>query len=282
LKIESELALPGALELGRYGDSKHSPIHWNDSGDLRIVNKVPGGTVNPGKVVAGLARAAQSTGAQLVEHAEVIGIESAYPSKAEHPRRLRLTFRSGPNEKSTKTVFGDRVLLATNAFSLDLNDLPAAEPKLTMALATAPLTKKQLRALGLHGNKPFYTSDLPYLWGRLMKNGVAIFGSGLVHAPVERDLQKIDIRKGDALERLNWLEARVRGLHPVLQNVRITHRWGGPILFTEGQKPIFRAHPRLPHVTILAGYNGHGVALSVYLGRWAAQALLGRRQLPDW
>jgi glycine/D-amino acid oxidase-like deaminating enzyme len=33
---------------------------------------------------------------------------------------------------------------------------------------------------------------------------------------------------------------------------------------------------------ILAGYNGHGVALSVYLGQWAAQALLTRRPLPRW
>ena len=33
---------------------------------------------------------------------------------------------------------------------------------------------------------------------------------------------------------------------------------------------------------ILGGYSGHGVALSVYLGRWAAEALLGRRELPDW
>jgi glycine/D-amino acid oxidase-like deaminating enzyme len=33
---------------------------------------------------------------------------------------------------------------------------------------------------------------------------------------------------------------------------------------------------------VLAGYNGHGVALSVYLGKWAAEALLGRRPLPPW
>jgi len=33
---------------------------------------------------------------------------------------------------------------------------------------------------------------------------------------------------------------------------------------------------------VLAGYNGHGVALSVYLGQWAAEALLGKRPLPIW
>jgi len=64
-------------------------------------------------------------------------------------------------------------------------------------------------------------------------------------------------------------------LHPALTSVRVTHRWGGPILFTEAMRPIFRTHPRDKQVLILAGYNGHGVALSVYLGKWAAEALLG-------
>ena len=47
-------------------------------------------------------------------------------------------------------------------------------------------------------------------------------------------------------------------------------------------RPIFRRHPRSDCVTVLAGYNGHGVALSVYLGKWAAEAMLGRRELPRW
>jgi hypothetical protein len=33
---------------------------------------------------------------------------------------------------------------------------------------------------------------------------------------------------------------------------------------------------------VLGAYAGHGVALSVYLGCWAAEALLGQRSLPSW
>jgi len=140
--------------------------------------------------------------------------------------------------------------------------------------------------------------DLPYLWGRLLESNVAIFGAGLVPpyvgAPsrfpldarsakhVARDLRRYDVRKGQSAARLRWLENRVRHLHPALASVRISHRWGGPILFTEKMLPIFRRHPRGKHVMILAGYNGHGVALSVYLGKWAAEALLARRPLPRW
>jgi glycine/D-amino acid oxidase-like deaminating enzyme len=97
-----------------------------------------------------------------------------------------------------------------------------------------------------------------------------------------RDLHFYDVRRGQAAARLSWLESRVRHLHPALASVRITHCWGGPILLTEKMRPIFRRHPRSKHVLVLAGYNGHGVALSVYLGKWAAQALLARRSLPRW
>src|SRR5437879_2680898 len=41
--------------------------------------KVPGGTVDPGKVLAGLARAAESAGAQIVEHAEVRALDFSNP-----------------------------------------------------------------------------------------------------------------------------------------------------------------------------------------------------------
>ena len=283
LKTEGEVALPGALELGRTGGLKHSPIEWNDSGKLRAVKKIAGGTVNPGKVVAGLARAAQSAGAQIVEHAEVMAVTLVSANSAASGAALQLEVSLRGRRGSSKVLIrAERILLATNALSLDLSELSAAQAKLTLAVATEPLTRAQIKALGLASHKPFYTVDLPYLWGRLMKNNAAIFGSGLVHAPEERNLHQIDVRKGDAAERIAWLQDRVRGLHPILKKVRFTHRWGGPILLTEGAKPVFREHPRLPGTMVLAGYNGHGVALSVYLGEWAAQALLGRRELPKW
>ncbi len=170
--------------------------------------------------------------------------------------------------------------------------------QLTFALATAPLSATQLQAIGLSSRHPFYTIDFPYLWGRLLESNGVIFGSGLVPAYVgtpsrfprgarslknsTHDLHRYDVRKGEAATRLRWLETRVRHLHPALANVRISHRWGGPILLTEKMRPLFRRHPRSKQVIVLAGFNGHGVALSVYLGQWAAQALLNRRPLPRW
>jgi len=45
---------------------------------------------------------------------------------------------------------------------------------------------------------------------------------------------------------------------------------------------VFMRHPRSSRVIVLGGYAGQGVALSVHLGRWAAEAMLGRRELPHW
>jgi glycine/D-amino acid oxidase-like deaminating enzyme len=319
-RIDARLTLPGAWELSRSAPANHSPISWSDSGELKVVRLVPGGTVDPGKVLAGLARAAEKAGAQIAEHAEVHALDFSNPLRLHVRRNLRGRIQQ-------KEIRAEQVLLATNAYSLELSGLRAdAEPKLTFALATAPLSAAQLKATGLSSRRPFYTLDFPYLWGRLLESNGVIFGSGLVPAPTgmpfrvptgapsiensAHDLRRFtpkgfttkgfttkgfttkgftpkgfapkgyDVRRGEAAERLRWLENRVRHLHPALASVRITHRWGGPILFTEKMLPIFRLHPRSKQVMVLAGYNGHGVALSVYLGKWAAQALLARRPLP--
>jgi gamma-glutamylputrescine oxidase len=292
LRIDARLTLPGVWELSRSSQAKHSPISWNDSGELKVVRLVSGGSVDPGKVVAGLARAAENVGAQIAEHAEVCALDFS------NPLRLRVR-RSLRGRVQQKEIRAEQVLLATNAFSLELSGLgAAAEPKLTFALATAPLSAAQLKAIGLSSRRPFYTLDFPYLWGRLLESNGVIFGSGLVPGPIAEpfrvptsvpsiengahDLYRHDVRRGEAAERLRWLENRVHHLHPALATVRITHHWGGPILFTEKMLPIFRLHPRSKQVMVLAGYNGHGVALSVYLGKWAAEALLARRPLPRW
>ncbi|HYL64746.1 MAG TPA: FAD-binding oxidoreductase [Candidatus Methylomirabilis sp.] len=305
LLVESRLTLPGVYELAHSRTSRNSPISWSDSGDLRVVRKVPGGAIDPGKVLAGLARAAQEAGAQILEHAEVRSISamrhrtSSRDSQQNVHRALTLHIRLTSSGRSQpRTLLADQVLLTTNAGSLKLSGLHAlAQPKLTLALATAPLKSVQLRSTGLSSRRPFYTVDLPYLWGRLLENNGVIFGAGLVPRPTAgrgpftagsarsfgvgyRDLLRFDIHKGAAAQSLKWLEARVRNLHPAFETIRVTHRWGGPILLTKDFRPVFRHHPRDKRVFILAGFSGHGVALSVYLGRWAAQSLLGLRPLP--
>jgi glycine/D-amino acid oxidase-like deaminating enzyme len=309
LRIDAELELPGVWEVSRHEKSmegkkvhplKNSPIDWEDSGRVRAVGTFPGGTVNPGKVVSGLAQAASRAGAQIVERAEVLRMEFSDPVRLHVERKLTRGV-----EKHVVTA--TKVLLATNAGSREFAgriyaSKESGEPRLTFAVATARLTKKQISALGMELGRPFYTVDMPYLWGRMMKNGGMIFGSGLVpvfgkflregatrgksaKSSVTKlwgGLERFDIRSGEAAARVRWLEKRVRSLHPELKALRITHRWGGPILTTKDFMPTFRSHPESKNVVVLGGFSGHGVALSVYLGRRAAQHFNGKYKLPRW
>jgi glycine/D-amino acid oxidase-like deaminating enzyme len=268
LDVDCDLVLPGVHELDRTSKNPSSLIHWTDTGELRVGKEVPGGSLDPGKLVSGLARAAVKLGVLIFEHSPVDSVEPGTPLILHVGGRL---------------VRASRVLFATNSESLELTQLAGrAQPKLTMALATGPLSDEKLADLGLAGGKPCYTTDLPYLWGRLLHQSRIIFGSGLVDVSNWRELTSIDVRSGRALELLDKLESRVRRLHPALLDVQITHRWGGPILITEDWRPVFELHPKSANAVVLGGYSGHGVALSVYLGAWAAEFLLGRRALPNW
>lgn len=268
LSVDCDLALPGVYEIGRSGGLTDSPISWSDSGLVRAVKQVPGGTIDPGKMVSGLARAAEKGGAQIFENVSVEEIEFADP--------VCLRFPGGQ-------LRARKVLLATNGMSLELGDLAGrGQTKFTLAVATEPLGAKQLESLGLASEKPFYTIDFPYLWGRILRAGGIVFGGGLVHMDDWRELANLDIGSGQPAELIARLDSRVRALHPVLQNVRFLNRWGGPILIANQWRPVFARHPQSPHVLVLGGYSGHGVAQSVYLGRWAAECLCGKRSPPDW
>jgi glycine/D-amino acid oxidase-like deaminating enzyme len=268
LNVDCDLNLPGVWEVARKAGLSNSPINWTDSGVLRVNQEVPGGTLDPGMLVSGLARAAQALGAQIFENAPVENIQFQEP--------LVLSLR-GQNVRARK------VLLATNAMSLEMSSLAAeGQPKLTLAVATESLTRAQHADLGLESGKPFYTVDFPYLWGRLHPSGSVIFGSGLVGVGDWRELAELDVASGQTSELIARLQTRVQGLHPLLRNVKFAYSWGGPILIAGQWRPVFTHHPQSQHVIVLGAYSGHGVALSVYLGRWAAEAMSDQKALPDW
>jgi len=280
LNIDCDLSLPGAFEIGRGKALKDSPIQWNDSGTLRVVKKVPGGTLDPGKLVAALARVADERGATFIETCPVTQIEwqQGPVVHAVAHAVAPVVVHAGASQCSA-----GKILFATNALAVELTALAGrAEPKLTLAVLTEPMDEKRLEAIGLAGGNPFYTVDLPYLWGRCRRDGSVIFGAGLVDADDSRDLRQIDITTGGAKNLFESIERRIHNLHPELREIGITHRWGGPILFRENWRPVFMPHPQSKNAIVLGAYAGHGVALSVYLGAWAAEALLGRRKLPSW
>ncbi len=270
LRVEADLLLPGVHEIAHKPVSSNATIRWSDPDELSIVNLVEGGSIHPGKVIDGLGRVAEHLGVLLFENCPIGAVDFS-----ENAVQLRTT--SGGH-----TIRAGKVLFATNAFSLELTKLQhRAESKFTLAVATEELTDSVITEIGLADRRPFYTVDLPYLWGRLLGNQL-ILGSGLVELKHWRDLSTLNIHEGQTAVMFAKLQNRIRRLHPALKNVQFTHAWGGPICIADRWTPVFEYHPSSRHAMVLAAFSGHGVAQSVYLGRSAAQALLEQRPLPDW
>jgi gamma-glutamylputrescine oxidase len=239
---------------------------WPDVDDSWLVrdHEDPGGALDPGKLVAGLATAAFRAGAVLHEHAAVEAIEPGAPS------RLRARGR---------TVAAERVVFATNAFLPRLLPTAGIRPALTFALATAPLPRATLEAVAL-GATPFYTGDFPYLWGRATRDGRLVIGAGLAFDDAGNQVERVAIDRDDVRAMLARTEGRIRGLHPALASVEITHAWGGPIAFREGAVPILAEIA--PGVVATGALAGHGVVLSASLAELIARWVRDGESLPAW
>jgi glycine/D-amino acid oxidase-like deaminating enzyme len=276
LGVECDRHLNGAWEVGRGKGLTDSAVSWNDSGTLRVTKEVSGGTIDPGKLVSGLGRAAERLGARILEKHPVANIRWSDIPEIE----------LAPGGPGLKKISAGQIIFATNALSLRLSGLDqGSHPRLTLAVATQPVSEETLQKIGLAQRKPFYTIDLPYLWGRVRRNNSIIFGAGLVQSPDSDDLDGVDISAAEPSRIFAALEERVHRLHPALESVGFTHRWGGPIMFRDSWKPVFTWHPgtmKKKNAIVIGAFAGHGVALSSYLGRWAAEALLQGRGLPKW
>lgn len=266
--IDCDLEINGCWEIEHREGTGARRLPWRD-GELpiRIARTVAGGVVDPVALLAGLANRAVAAGAMLHENARVTKIIAG----------------ETPAVEAAGFTFAARSLvIATNAWTGAL--LPAIRPTraaLTYALATAPLDESTLAAIALNPGLPFYTVDLPYLWGRLTVDRRLIMGAGLVWGSAD-ELEALDVSEGESRAVLERLEARVRKLNPALGAIQITHRWAGPIAIPDGQAPQIGRLPGSSNIFIASGYAGHGVALSVTAGTLVARAIIEGASLPRW
>ena len=265
--IACDLQLGHCWEIGREDAQPSSPIQWSDHGTLQVVHVKPGGAFDPRKFLAGLAEIVQTSGGQIFEHAPVTGVDR------ERLGDVRLDIAG-------TCVHAGRVVFATNAFCLSLLDLQERAGGIhTIAVATEPLADSDFDAMGWGSRTPFYTLDLPYLWGRVTADNRIVMGGGLTGRD---DIQKARVDAPETRELFDRLEGRILKLNPALHNVRITHRWFGPIGFTLDNKPLLANWHDDERVLIATGYRGHGVALSVRVGKLLGDVLAGQGRLPVW
>ena len=78
---------------------ENSPISWEDSGNLRAMKLVPGGSIDPGKMVSSLARSADAQGVQIFENAAVENIEFTRTPTVARLRPIRARSKSPAGDK---------------------------------------------------------------------------------------------------------------------------------------------------------------------------------------
>jgi gamma-glutamylputrescine oxidase len=266
--IECDLRLPGCWELEHRQPGELRPF-WRDGESwLCVADTVPGGTIDPGALVAGLGRTAVDAGATLHEHVAVRAIEPGTPARVDTEHGTRLA--------------ANHVVVALNAYTTMLLDLPVRfDAALTLGVCTAPLEPAAITALGLADGVPFYTVDLPYLWGRTTRDGRLILGAGLVGAG-DGPVTGVALNGSEGRESLARLERRLPGFHPALAGVALRERWGGPIAFPPGRTPILGHLPGAPQIIVSGGCAGHGIALGVRVGQLVAGAIVDGHPLPAW
>lgn len=253
----SKLEWRGCLELDRDPRLSATPIDWLDAGSVRLSRTIAGGTIDPAALVSALASSAVARGARIVNGITVDGCEAVAGGVAV--------------ATSSQTLRARTVLFTVDATSRASE--PANDPwpvrQLTVAVETHPVLDLVTDAVGWRDRLPFYTNELPLLWGRGLDDGSLLIG---------RELVPVDDPNPAALSRaivlaVGRLVDRIHGLHPVLATVGLRRAWAGPIARDARGVPSVQRDRHVPGVWWAGGYGGHGLAQAFRLGEIAARTI---------
>lgn len=217
-----------------------------------------GGTLNPGKLVLGLRRAALAAGVRIVEQTAVQRIDGGAKPEV-HTAKGRVT--------------ADRVLVASNAYTREIGS-PGSKifPFYVSLFETAPLGDEQLAAIGgWAGREGIYTAHESLESYRLTAHRTIIGGAKGVRYVYGG---KPSSGSGAHEPTRTILTQAFRDRFPTLNDLPIQHFWGGWIAMTMHFLPAVGKRRDTIHYSM--GYNGHGVAQACAMGPILADAMLGR------
>lgn len=211
-------------------------------------------TINPARMVRGLAEAVERKGAQIYEKTRVTAI------------------RPGEVETEHGTVRASIVVPALEGYSSTVGNLGRLIiPVQSLIVATEPLSQAQWDEIGLAERPAFCDGSRMVSYGQRSADGRMIFGArgGYVYGGVPRS----EFSLGD--EEFRVREELMYDLFPMLKGVKITHGWGGSLGMPRNFAPhaVFDAKSG---IATAGGYGGQGVGPSHLFGRTLADLILGR------
>jgi glycine/D-amino acid oxidase-like deaminating enzyme len=210
--------------------------------------------VNPARLVAGLASAAERAGAAIFEHSHVDEIQR------EGARGWKIATQRG-------TLRAQNVVVATSGYTSSVT--PALQKKIipigSYIIVTEVLPEKLAVELSPRNRMIFDSKNYLYYY-RLTPDRRMLFGGRAAFFPETSST----IRRSAEILRSGMLT-----VYPQLRDTKIEYVWGGTLDF---------AFDIMPHAGQLdglhfsLGYAGHGVAMSTYLGDKIAHSILQARK----
>jgi gamma-glutamylputrescine oxidase len=216
-----------------------------------------GGTIDPGKYVLGLRKAAIEAGVRVHENSRVTRIEEG--------KTLVLHTQAG-------ALQAPQVLLATNAYTtpglgyLRHTTLPV---RITQ-LVTRPLTPEELAGVGWGGREGIYTAHEVLENFRLTVDNRIIVGSKSINYAYGSKLAP-----GYQPALFALLETALRERLPMLRDVPIETFWGGWVSLTPDFLPVWGRLGPHKNISYYGGCNGHGIPQCTMMGAAMADMMMG-------
>ncbi|EIK95133.1 FAD dependent oxidoreductase [Pseudomonas sp. M47T1] len=240
----------------------HQDYRWLSAAELseqlRIARPYGGiftphvATLQPARLVRGLARTVERMGVRLYENSPVTHWQ---------PRQVRT---------AKATVRSHWVVPAVEGYGVSLPPLGRYHlPVQSLLIATEPLTCAQWQSIGLEHGQAFSEASRQVTYGQRSADNRLVFGARGGYQFGGRLRQDFNLTDSEiGLRRYLFGE-----LFPQLKDVRISHAWGGNL----GMARRFHPHMLCDHQSGLAlsgGYGGEGVGASNLGGRTLAALIL--------
>jgi gamma-glutamylputrescine oxidase len=218
-----------------------------------------GGHLHPLRYTLGLAAAAEAAGARIHENSRVVG----YERRAAADSATRVRVRTAGSEVLCRHVaFAGNAWLGGTVPKLARRIMPVG----TYIVATEPLGAERAAVL-IRNNAAVTDMNWVLDYYRRSADHRLLFGGRVSYSGL------------DPFGIEGATRARMLRVFPQLQDVKITHSWGGYVDITLNRAPDFG---RLePEVWYLQGFSGHGIVLAGLAGKVLAEAIAGQSERLD-
>jgi gamma-glutamylputrescine oxidase len=215
-----------------------------------------GGTLNPGKYVLGLRRAALRAGVKIYENTPLLSYTEGPVIEVKTPRG---------------SVSAPVTMLATNAYTPQLGLLGGKViPLRISAIETEPLSTAQLAALGWPRREGIVTAHWTMESHRLTAHNTLVVTTKRIYYPYGSKTPNVP-----DYDQYRELRVALHDRFPDLKDLAIRACWSGYISFANDALPVVGTTGSHQNIFYAAGCSGHGVGGQSLVGNMIARQIHG-------